>query len=298
MASSSTAVSSRVPTTAATTIAPPVLKDSRYTTTDFVLEFLRTKSKDIVKGLGYATFWANFAMPDIHPAVNKFSLQMNHFKNLLSAIEVPDKLVKLHGTAGNLFKQTSEYFSGKAEATKAKVMDAGKQVFKDASSVLNSVTDGFDFGNHFVHINQEAFRWLKGINFTGTLISSGMGFVEQGQKVYSEMMDNTKPTWKDVDWTKVAYYTVSVLTNASYIGVGAVGLWFVLAGTATIPWMIILPLSIGLTCTITSLFMEKILDPEKKGIKNQIPSVVVENAAAQRDYLRAGGAALTAAAAV
>lgn len=294
MATSSSAVSTTVPSTAATTIAPPVLKDSRYTTADFVLEFIRTKSKDVIKALGYSTFWATFAMPDIHPAVNKFSLQMNHFKNMLSAMEVPDKLIKLHGSAGALLSNATQYCSGAVAVTGAKVMEAGKQVFKDASSALNSITDGVDFGNHFVHINSEVFRWLKGVNFTGTLISSGMGVAENGQKLVGE---GTKDA-ASFDWKLVGYHMLNVARDLSYVAVGAIGLTFVVLGTATTPWMIILPLSIGLTSTITAQFVEKIYDPEKKGIKNQIPSVVVENAVAQRNYLRAGGAALTTAAAV
>ncbi len=256
-----------------TSVAPqPALKKEEYSIVEVALSYIKEKPRDIVKALGYGTFWAGQAVPGLHPNVQNFSFYMGDVKNLLGAIEVPDKAYALWTSLGGLWTNMTQTIAGDANATWAKVGDAARKTFKDATGLTNSVCDGIDFSTKYFQYEAEVLRWVKGIGFAATLTGSGVGAAEQIHNI-SKMTT--------CDPKKTTLYLINLARDVSYVALGSIGLFFVVSATPVVPWMILACLTSGLTFTIGGFFYERIVDPENKG-KNLNPAVVVENVIAQR----------------
>jgi hypothetical protein len=258
-------------TSAATSVSLPVPKREEYSIVDIALTFIKEKPRDIVKALGYSTFWAGQVNPNLHPNVQNFSMSMGDVKNLLGAIEVPDKVNTLWGSFCGLCSDFTNQISGSATATWEKVGDACRKTFKDATGLTNGICDSIDFSTKYIQYDPEMLRWVKGIGFAATLGGSGVGAAEQ--------MNNLSKSWGDVK--KSTLYVINLARDVSYVALGILGLSFILTATPMVTWMILACLTSGLTFTIGGYFYEKIVDPENKG-KNLNPAAVVDNVVAQR----------------
>ena len=271
MTTAITAVTAATTTAAATTVFQP--KKEEYSVTDIFLELLKSKPRDIIKAFGYSTFWAGQAIPDLHPNVQHFSFYMGDVKNLLGAIEVPDKANTLWISLKGLWTDVTGLAAGNADATLCKVGAAARKAIKDTASLTNSVCDGIDFSTKYIQIEADVMRWIKGIGFTATLSGAVVGAGEQVQNLTKVQSAMDK---------EAILYMINLAREVSYVALGAIGLYFVISATPMVPWMILACLTSALSFTIGGFFYERIVDPENKG-KNLNPAIVVENVVAQRN---------------
>ncbi len=254
---------------ASTALQPPVYKPEEYSVAGVVLKFFEEKAKDISKVFSYTTFWLGQAIPNLPAEARSFSATMGDFKNFISATEVPKKIMEARDAVNRFWTDLTT--SG---GPWSKVAEAGREVFKKATSLTNSVVDSVDFSSRFLPIDQNVMSWLKGLNFAATLGGAGNGAIEQIQNF-------CKTT--DADAQKRTLYMINLARDVSYVAVGVIGVASFVTGAAIVPWMIVAALTSGLGFTIGGYFYEKLYDPEGKG-KNLNPEIVLQNNAARRRF--------------
>lgn len=203
-------------------------------------EFLTTKQKDIVKLFGYATGWTSISLPSDHSTgqlLGRVSGFMGDTKNLLSAIEIPDKAVNLRKAVSDFIAEPS--FEG-----------ARKVVLKEFTGLVNPVCDAIDFSTKFVPITAEAMRAVKTANFTATLIGAGNSAVEQVQKINN---------LTEIDSQKTTLHLINIARDVSYVALAIIGLSSMFLGFAAAPWMFLTCLTSGLLFTIGGFFYDRVV---------------------------------------
>jgi hypothetical protein len=250
----------------------PTPKNEKYSLVDIVFSFLKEKPKDIIKALGYGTFWAGQAMPGLPSEVQTFSLQMGEVKNLLSAIEIPDRARELSNNLKELLTIVSRKVSGEAALTWGKVTEVAAKTFKAGASLANNACDGIDFSSKYIPFGKEFMHSVKTLNYGATF---GGALVGAGEQVYN------LNSMTEINPTKTGLYLINLARDVSYLVLGGMGLFFIATATpiATVP--ILACATSGLIWTITGFFYERMLDPENKG-KNLNPAIVVQNVVAGR----------------
>lgn len=203
-------------------------------------EFMTTKQKDIVKLFGYATGWTSISLPSEDPTgqlLGRVSGFMGDTKNLLSALEIPDKTVKLRKAVSDFIAEPS--FEG-----------ARKVLFKELTGLINPVCDGIDFSTKFVPITTEAMRTVKTVNFAATFIGAGNSAIEQVQKINN---------LTEIDTQKTTLHLINIARDVSYVALAVIGLSSIFLGFAAAPWMFLTCLTSGLLFTIGGFFYDRVV---------------------------------------
>lgn len=253
---------------------PPRLK---YTIVELVLTYLRERVKDVIKGLGYIAFWVNKAVSHLPESVNRFSLVTGDIKNIISALEAPEKAHKFWNKLKSLVTVVKDRSTGKINSKTRQptnwydVGDVAREAFKEGTGLINNVADGIDFSTRYIHINRDALRCVKGVSFAATLGGSAVTAAEQIQKI----RDNHTVV-PEKQKSNLTLALINLASAVSYLVLGIIGLYFVLTATPIVVWMLLACLTAGLAFSMTGFFYERIVDPEGKG-KNLNPNLVVEN---------------------
>lgn len=249
----------------ATRFSTDLIKNSkeseRYSTVDIALSLIREKTRDVLKALNYSIVWAGKVVPDLHPNVKSFGLCLGETKNLLGAVEVPEKAYRFLQTLSNVPFNLDRGVS---------IGIVARVVLKSAASLTTSVCEGIEFSTKYIKYDEGTLRWVKGISFVATLTGSSIGS-------YEELADLMK-----VEGVKnKTFHMINLARDASYAVLGALGLRSTITKTPLEPWMILACLTSGLTFSIGGYFYERIFDPEKEG-KNLNPGTVFRNVVRSR----------------
>ena len=245
-----------------TFLVAPQLINTRRDLTDIFFRFVNEKVKDVAKSFGYTIFWVGQAIPSLPAPVRSFGEMMGNFKNFVSATEIPEKGYKVMSKA-------QEFFA-------APGLQTGRNVFKETTSLINSVSDSIELSTKFVEIKSETMNWVRGINFAATLGGSLNSAIEQVQKMAGLERDQTQAQ---------TLHMINIARDASYIALGVIGLYGIVTATVIAPWLFIGTVTSGLAFTIAGYFYERIVDPENK---HADPAKVIQNMQAQNAHLTRG----------
>lgn len=223
-------------------------------------EFLSSKQKDIIKLFGYATGWTSVSLPSDHPTgqlCGRVSGFMGDTKNLLSAIEIPEKTANLRKAVTDFIAEPS--FEG-----------ARKVALKELTGLINPVCDGIDLSSKFIPLTSEAMRAVKTINFTATLVGAGNSAVEQVQKINN---------LEEIDTKKTALHLINIARDVSYVALAVIGLSSIFLGFAAAPWMFLTCLTSGLLFTIGGFFYDRVvvnLDNKHTDLNRENANLIAE----------------------
>lgn len=238
-------------------------KREEYSIVELVFSFFKEKIKDVVKLLGYSTFWAGQAVPNLPSSVQSFSFAMSDVKNLLGAIEIPEKANALQKSVSGLWTSVTD------GASWTQVANAGRKAIKDTTGFVNSCCDGIDFSTKYITIDKSALTGIKTVSFGSTLVGAS---IAAGEQLYNL---GTEP---DPEGTKWPLYLMNLARDVSYVALGIIGLASIITATPLVAWQILACLTSGLLFSIGGFFYNGIVDPEKQG-KSLNPEALVHNAA-------------------
>lgn len=228
--------------------------------------------KNLVKAFNYTGQWIRYAVaasPELSQAPHMSEAMATlkqagetgkDIKNLLGVAELPEKAAKLSASVRSLMTEPSWSAAAKAGA--------------DAGQVVNSLYDGLELGTRFVPISSEAMKHITAVNHAATLFSSGHGAVGELSKMASNKLAEAKDeTEAAQERNKLILNMLNVAKLVSYAAVGVMGLTGFFFGVAFAPWAFTAALTSALVFTFGGYFFDRIVDPENKAAKPELPPV-------------------------
>jgi len=239
---------------------------AQYAKAELAFLYVKDNTKQTIRWGSYFAFWterflqtfspatqAEFKLPNPQ-AIGRFGGEMARFKNVLSALEVPEKASNVYEDLQKLKKVSFD--------PKAKWGDVGNATLKmvmNTGNLISCSCDGVEFfgAPGLMNLTKETAFKFKVLSLSATFVGSG-----------ASAFDNTRKIWKewraDNLWSvETGYHLINLAGNASYVALGMLGLF--ITGLPMVPWQAVACLTSGVFFNTCSYFYDRLYDPEHKG---------------------------------